>query len=73
MIQVAQSSKHSPVATLTAIAVAAYTLGAAIGPFSAGLIIDTAGTLALCTALILLPLLVLVLSHSSIRQTEGDL
>lgn len=73
MIQVAGSRERLPVATLTSIVVAAYTLGAALGPFAAGLIIDTAGTLALCAALILLPVLVLVMSLLSTHQTEKDL
>ncbi|MBO6675610.1 MAG: MFS transporter [Rhizobiales bacterium] len=73
MIQVAGSRERLPVATLTSIAVAAYTLGAALGPFAAGLIIDTAGTLALCAALIVLPVLVLTMSLLSTHQTEKDL
>ncbi|MEM1046948.1 MAG: MFS transporter [Pseudomonadota bacterium] len=73
MIQVARSRERSPVAALTSLAVAAYTLGAVVGPFAAGLVIDIAGLLALCAGLILLPVLVFATNLSRIHQTEREL
>ena len=72
MIAVARSRDWQPVAALTAAAVSAYTLGAAIGPLGAGVLLDVTGRTAFSLTLALLPLTVLLMTFIHTSSPEKD-
>ena len=73
MIEVARSRNSQPVAALTTLAVSAYTLGAVIGPFSAGVILDLTDAQYLWTALGAVPVAILLMTFTQFsNQKEED-
>ena len=72
MIEVARSRVDQPVAALTTLAVSAYTLGAVVGPFSAGVILDLTGARGLWIVLGTVPavLLLMTFAHPSHQKKE---
>ncbi len=72
MIEVARSRSGQPVATLTTLAVSAYTLGGIVGPFSAGVVLDLTGSQHLWIVLGAVPVVILLMTFTPLSNQPKE-
>ncbi len=72
MIEVARSRNGQPVATMTTLAVSAYTLGGIVGPFSAGVVLDLTGSQHLWIVLGAVPVIILLMTFTSLSNQRKE-